>query len=133
MEALDYSTDAAEVADSLSAGRMPWRFVMEDSLSAKIPCEINQRSGSVGCIVREKRKADRAIHDDGLEAHRLITSAKLAGWGIIRRCSGTSEFKEKVRERSLRKFGVAQIGKVSDYSGRRWLNEGHQVSSTASK
>ena len=58
VETPDYSTDAAEVADSLSAGRMPWRFVMEDSLSAKIPCEINQRSGSVGCIVREKRKAD---------------------------------------------------------------------------
>jgi len=35
VEAPDYSTDAAEVADSLSAGRMPWRFVMEDSLSAK--------------------------------------------------------------------------------------------------
>lgn len=80
----------------------------------KIPREINQRSGSLGCIVREKRKADRAIHDDGLEAHRLITSAKLAEWGIIRRCSRTSEFKGKVRERSLRKFGV-----YPDWRGQR--------------
>ena len=111
---------------------MPWRFVMEDSLSAKIPRAINQRSDSLGCIVKEKRKADRAIHGDGSEAHRLIMSPKLAEWGIIRRCSRTSRV-QKVRERSLRKFGVAQIGKVSDYSGRRWLNEGHQVSSTASK
>ena len=89
VEAPDYSTDAAEVAGSLSTGHMPWRFVMEDSLSAKIPRAIDQRSGSLVCIVREKRKADRAIYGDSSEAHRLITSPKLVEWGIIRRCSRT--------------------------------------------